>query len=44
MFRRYQQDGAVASREQLDQLTGLLGRPPRSYREFARAAARSWKE
>ena len=44
MFRRYQQDGAVASREQLDQLTELLGRPPRSYREFAQAAAHSWKE
>lgn len=44
MFRRYQQDGAVASREQLDQLTELLGRPPRSYREFALATAQSWKE
>ena len=44
MFRRYQQDGAAASREQLDQLTALLGRPPRSYREFALEAARSWKE
>jgi uncharacterized protein YbjT (DUF2867 family) len=43
MFRRYQQDGAVASREQVDQLTALLGRPPRSYREFALAAAGSWK-
>ena len=39
MFRRYQQDGAVASREQLDQLTELLGRPPRSYREFAQVTA-----
>ena len=44
MFRRYQQDGAAASREQLEQLTALLGRPPRSYREFALEAARSWKE
>jgi len=44
MFRRYQQDGAAASRQQLDQLTALLGRPPRSYREFALATARSWQE
>jgi uncharacterized protein YbjT (DUF2867 family) len=44
MFRRYQQDGAVASREQVEHLTALLGRPPRSYREFALATARSWKE
>ena len=44
MFRRYQQDGAAASREQIDQLTALLGRPPRSYREFALETARAWKE
>jgi uncharacterized protein YbjT (DUF2867 family) len=44
MFRRYQQDGAVASREDLDKLTKLLGRPPRSYRDFALEMARSWKE
>ena len=44
MFRRYQQDGAVASRESLDKLTRLLGRPPRSYRDFALEMARSWQE
>jgi uncharacterized protein YbjT (DUF2867 family) len=44
MFRRYQQDGAVASTEQLRQLTELLGRAPRSYREFALEVARSWQE
>lgn len=43
MFRRYQQDGAVASPGQLNELTELLGRAPRSYREFALATAQSWK-
>ena len=44
MFRRYQQDGAAASTEQLRQLTELLGRAPRSYRDFALETARSWQE
>lgn len=44
MFRRYQQDGAVATQDQLTRLTELLGRPPRSYRDFALETARSWKE
>lgn len=43
MFRRYQQDGAVASPGQVNELTELLGRSPRSYREFALATAQSWK-
>jgi len=42
MFRRYQEDGAVATRADIEQLTALLGRPPRAYREFAAEAARSW--
>jgi uncharacterized protein YbjT (DUF2867 family) len=42
MFRRYQEDGAVASNADVGQLTALLGRRPRSYREFAMEIARSW--
>ncbi|SAK52595.1 NmrA family protein [Caballeronia temeraria] len=43
MMQRYQQDGAVASAEELRRLSTLLGRPPRSYRDFAADAAREWK-
>jgi hypothetical protein len=43
MFRRYQTDGAVASAAELQRLEGLLGRAPRSYREFAKEAAEQWK-
>ena len=39
MMRRYQEDGAVSSREELARLTALLGHPPRSYRAFAEEAA-----
>jgi len=42
MFRRYIEDGAVASPEHLRDFTSLLGRAPRSYRDFAAATARSW--
>ena len=43
MMRRYQADGAVATPADLDRLTALLGRPPRSYRDFARETARGWQ-
>ncbi|MEP6502366.1 MAG: NmrA/HSCARG family protein, partial [Betaproteobacteria bacterium] len=43
MMRRYQADGAVATPDDLVRLTTLLGRPPRSYRDFAREMARSWQ-
>ena len=43
MMRRYQADGAVATQEDIVRLTTLLGRPPRSYRDFAREMARSWQ-
>jgi uncharacterized protein YbjT (DUF2867 family) len=43
MMRRYQADGAVATPADLDRLTTLLGRPPRSYRDFARETARGWQ-
>lgn len=43
MMGRYQRDGAVATPEDLDRLTTLLGRPPRSYRDFAAETAQSWQ-
>ena len=43
MMRRYQADGAVATPDDIARLTTLLGRPPRSYRDFARETARSWQ-
>lgn len=43
MMRRYQQDGAVASEQDLQRLTDLLGRPPRAYRDFAEETAQQWQ-
>jgi hypothetical protein len=42
MMRRYQEDGAVATAEDIARLAVLLGHPPRSYRDFATAAAVEW--
>lgn len=42
MFGRYQSNGAVATAEDIDHLTQLLGRAPRSYRSFAEDAAVQW--
>ena len=42
MLRRYQTDGAAATSADLARLTNLLGRPPRTYRDFAKAAAAQW--
>jgi uncharacterized protein YbjT (DUF2867 family) len=42
MMRRYQQDGAVASTDEVARLATLLGRPPRTYRDFAATQAREW--
>ncbi len=42
MMQRYQQDGAVASTAQVERLSTLLGRPPRSYRDFALAMVTAW--
>ena len=44
MMHRYQQDGAAASGTDLERLATLLGRPPRSYRDFAQATAKGWKD
>ncbi|MET0383591.1 MAG: NmrA/HSCARG family protein [Burkholderiaceae bacterium] len=43
MMRRYQTEGATATPADLDRLTTLLGRAPRSYRDFARETARGWQ-
>ena len=42
MFRRYQTDGAVALDSEVKRLETLLGRSPRSYRDFAKAMAAQW--
>jgi len=42
MFQRYQSDGAAADPGAIERLTGLLGRAPRSYSDFARDAAAQW--
>ncbi len=43
MMNRYQLDGAVATRADIERLTALLGHPPRSYRAFAHETARGWQ-
>jgi uncharacterized protein YbjT (DUF2867 family) len=42
MFQRYQSDGAAADPAAIERLTALLGRAPRSYRDFASDAAAQW--
>jgi uncharacterized protein YbjT (DUF2867 family) len=42
MFHRYHTDGAVATRAAVARLSALLAHAPRSYRDFARDAARQW--
>ena len=42
MMSRYQQDGAIASKAEVERLATLLGRPPRSYRDFAFDMAATW--
>jgi hypothetical protein len=42
MLNRYQTDGAVATPADLARLISLLGRAPRSYRDFAKDAAAQW--
>jgi uncharacterized protein YbjT (DUF2867 family) len=43
MMRRYQADGAVATPDDIARLTTLLGRAPRSYRDFALESAHNWQ-
>ncbi|MEI9425688.1 hypothetical protein O7A70_31670 [Mesorhizobium sp. Cs1299R1N1] len=42
MFSRYQTEGAVATPDDIERLTKLLGHAPRSYAAFARDAAGQW--
>lgn len=42
MMQRYQQDGAVANAHEIERLSQLLGRPPRTYRDFAAECAQQW--
>jgi uncharacterized protein YbjT (DUF2867 family) len=42
MIGRYQAEGAVATVDELARLAALLGRAPRSYRDFARDVAAQW--
>jgi uncharacterized protein YbjT (DUF2867 family) len=44
MMGRYQQDGAVASTAEIERVATLLGRQPRSYRDFAVATAATWAD
>lgn len=43
MMGRYQQDGAVATQEDIARLTTLLGRPPRSYDAFVAETVKQWQ-
>jgi uncharacterized protein YbjT (DUF2867 family) len=42
MMQRYLDDGAVASAEEIERFSTLLGRKPRAYRDFAINTAREW--
>ncbi|WP_430391185.1 NmrA/HSCARG family protein [Dyella sp. 20L07] len=42
MLGRYQTDGAIATPDEVARMTNLLGHAPRSYRDFANAAAAQW--
>ncbi|WP_250474927.1 NmrA family NAD(P)-binding protein [Caballeronia sp. GAFFF1] len=42
MMQRYLEDGAVATPPQIERMTSLLGRAPRSYRDFAAETASEW--
>lgn len=44
MYRRFQRDGMWTAAETDERLQAILGRPLRSYEEFAREAAESWKQ
>lgn len=43
MMRRYQEDGAVASKAEVERVASLLGHRPRRYRDFAAEVARGWR-
>jgi hypothetical protein len=43
MVERFQRDGLAAAAGDIDKLTRLLGRPLRSYHDFAIETARQWQ-
>ena len=43
MLGRFHVDGMLGKSHAIDILTGLLGHPPRRYRDFAEELATSWK-
>jgi uncharacterized protein YbjT (DUF2867 family) len=43
MMGRFQRDGMVASSGDIERLTNLLGRAPRSYHDFAVETAKQWR-
>lgn len=43
MLDRFQQDGMQASSHDVEEMTGLLGRPPRSYDAFAAETLAQWR-
>jgi uncharacterized protein YbjT (DUF2867 family) len=42
MMQRYQQDSAVANAQEIERVSALLGRTPRTYRDFAAECAQQW--
>ncbi len=44
MLGRFQQDGMAATPDDVERLTALLGRPLRSYRDFAIEIAKQWRD
>jgi uncharacterized protein YbjT (DUF2867 family) len=42
MLARFQQDGMKAGHASVEKMSSLLGRPPRSYRDFALETAKGW--
>jgi uncharacterized protein YbjT (DUF2867 family) len=44
MLGRFQKDGMAATPAQVERMTKLLGRPPKSYRDFAAEAAKQWQD
>lgn len=43
MLARFHVDGMLGKAHAVDILTGLLGHPPRTYRDFAEESARTWQ-
>ncbi|MGO9808989.1 MAG: SDR family oxidoreductase [Rhodomicrobium sp.] len=43
MYRRFHKNGMAAQPADVEQLTGLLGHAPRSYRDFAAETAKGWQ-